>query len=434
MDTADHATHSPVQNAGITKIVARDALDDFTAECNGLTRDYVPTSATEGERAGTAHSDPRVEQAKEDPTWAPLRAACPLRAVYLSDLTPEVVSAMQIRKRSAGDQLTIDYLAWAVVYRTASAVRKGKEVEEMSGYGRSSHALGVRMLEAVEANAGIIPSTWLGLGPTGVDALLKGPPKKKEKVAKDPGTAALLNWVVPPDSAGITLTENHSPRLDPVAWEKDLLDVDARPELAITGFRAAASIAVSALLRLRDVGEWDKGREEARSLLWDIARLLRDMGGNPAEVDPAEAAEFPDTPKSEEQAREREERRILGTITMNEANAKADDAVRIALDGFERPATSAEVAEAATAHVRSAGGDAVVTEQKVVSALHNRARRWGLDHRRWVPPLVEGLDDDEMARRAVDAGWNPQEDGRKKGKRSRNASQPVAALRAMLVE
>lgn len=129
----------------------------------------------------------QVLTSPEHPRWVALKAECPLWGKEI--LTKDIVEAMGLRRRSSEDQIVVDLLSWAPIYRRARATLQCKKIEEASGYRKSRLALSVRMLGVVEANDGIIPTTWLGLGTTGIERLLSKPtngPSTKDSQAEVP--------------------------------------------------------------------------------------------------------------------------------------------------------------------------------------------------------------------------------------------------------
>lgn len=210
----------------------------------------------------------------EHPTWAALRAACPLRRVgTLEGLTPDVVAAMNLRRRSAGDQLVVDLLAWAPIYRNATELRRGKEVEELSGYGRSRLALGVRMYDAVEEGGGRIPPLWLGIGPDGVDLLLRAPGPTREKKVSTPRPVPVPQVVEPQAEARALRAMAARVR---AAEAGPVLSADPRATSHVVS--AAVSLLVSLVMRL-EPGE----RGKTASKLAVVAEQIR-LGLPPSEA------------------------------------------------------------------------------------------------------------------------------------------------------
>lgn len=209
----------------------------------------VPEVATEAEPPADEEPEAREdyrppEVPVEDPAWTVLKEACPLWGVgSLHKVTDDLAKAMGLRRRSRGDELVVDLLAWAPIYRTASAAKKGASVIERSGYKRTRLCLAVQMLEAVARNSGVIPTAWLGLGPDGVADLLRVKPTPKEKVTPTP--------------------KPKPPKIDPPAWAegtkkviavlddrevRDALRADEKSAKAFASGLATAAIRAICLL------------------------------------------------------------------------------------------------------------------------------------------------------------------------------------------
>ena len=292
MDTVPDSTRSGPQNIVATPQAAVDEVEAFFDSLNTPAK-CAPNAHSEPDPGAPA--DPEDETPGEPvaqllaptdvehPDWSKLRSSCPLWGKSLVDLDEKLEEAMHLRRRTSEDQIVVDLLAWASIYKAAALSRSGRSIEEKSGYGRSRLALSVRMLDAVTANGGRIPAEWLGLGTRKIEKLLSKP-KVERTTRADKTASTLLRWVRPPKSAGIIPSGNHEPRLDPAAWSRDIEDVDSAEELATEGALALAAMLVKALTCLRDRGDADAVRATGYGVLRDVGALLHDIGGDPAVV------------------------------------------------------------------------------------------------------------------------------------------------------